>query len=71
MQEEILNIDFNVRRMVLKALNRFTIQKDAAKALGISDRTLIKYKEHYNIVRDTSGTYISKQQTLYHANAAN
>jgi len=34
--------------MMLTALARFKTQKEAAAALGVSDRTLIRMKKEYN-----------------------
>lgn len=46
--KENLNIAWWHERMMLAALARFDTQKEAAAALGISDRTLIRMKKEYN-----------------------
>lgn len=52
MQEEILNIEFHVKRMCLLALNRTLYHKDAADLLGITDRTLYRYRKNFGIKFD-------------------
>lgn len=42
-----LNIEYHRRLYILTALKRFKTLKEAAKALGISDRTLLRYKKMY------------------------
>lgn len=44
---ENLNIQYHIARHVREALRRYKSQEDAAKALGISSRTLIRYKKLY------------------------
>lgn len=44
---ENLNIQYHTARHVREALRRYKSQEDAAKALGISSRTLIRYKKLY------------------------
>jgi predicted transcriptional regulator len=60
---ETLNIDYNIRELVLKALNKTQYRYEAAKLLGVSDRSLNRYMESYNIkyhkLRDVY--YISEQ----------
>ena len=46
--KENLNIAWWHERMMLTALARFKTQKEAAEALGVSDRTLIRMKKEYN-----------------------
>lgn len=46
--KENLNIAWWHERMMLTALSRFNTQKEAAEALGVSDRTLIRMKKEYN-----------------------
>lgn len=53
-EEEILNIDYNIQILCIKALNKFDYKRDAAKALGISERNLYRLIERYNIVRETA-----------------
>lgn len=52
MKDEILNIEYHVKIMVLKALNRTDNNNDACKLLGISVRTLFRYKISFNIIYD-------------------
>lgn len=52
-KEEILNIDYHVKRMVLKALNKCHSGVAASKLLGVSTRTLTRYKIQYGIRYDT------------------
>ena len=42
--EENLNIAWWHERMILMALAKYTTQRAAAKALGVSERTLIRMK---------------------------
>lgn len=46
--KENLNIAWWHKKMVLYALDKFDTQAEAAKALGISDRTLVRMKKEYN-----------------------
>lgn len=52
MESEILNIEHHVKRLLLKALNRTHFQKIAAEKLGISERSLHRYKKQFNISYD-------------------
>lgn len=47
--QENLNIEFHHKRLILKALTKFVINKRAAKELGISVRTLYRLKRNYGI----------------------
>lgn len=49
MSEEILNIDYHVKQLVLKALKRAATHQEAAKLLGITVRSLCNYKYRFNI----------------------
>jgi transcriptional regulator with PAS, ATPase and Fis domain len=51
MTTETLNIDYHNKRLMLKALNKHPTVEQAAKALGISERTLYRWMEEYKIVR--------------------
>ena len=46
--KENLNIAWWHRKMVLYALDKFDTQKEASKALGISERTLVRMKKAYD-----------------------
>jgi hypothetical protein len=52
MKNEILNIEHNVKQLVLKALNKFNNMYDAAAALRINTRTLWRYRNRFDIVKD-------------------
>ncbi len=51
MQLEILNLDYHVCRLTVKALNKFKEYEEAAKALGVTTRTLRNYKRQFKIIR--------------------
>lgn len=46
---EILNIEYNIGKLVLKALNKTKTIDDAAAALGVSTRHVYNFKKHYCI----------------------
>lgn len=48
--EETLNIDSHTRRLICKALNKYRFQRQAAKALGVTQRTLINLKQEYGVI---------------------
>lgn len=52
MEDETLNIQYHIKIMVLKALNRSRFQSEAAGLLGVSERTLHRYKKDFGIVYD-------------------
>jgi hypothetical protein len=49
MPEQILNIDYHTKLLIIKALNRTSSHEKAAKALGISERNLFLLRKQYNI----------------------
>ena len=49
MSDEILNIDYHVRRMVIKALNKTKYVFEAAEMLGVSSRSVYRYMEIFGI----------------------
>tara|TARA_R100000406_G_scaffold88960_1_gene74664 strand:+ start:316 stop:501 length:186 start_codon:yes stop_codon:yes gene_type:complete len=49
MKDENLNIAYWQKKLVLTALRKYPTQWEAAAALEISERTLIRYKHQYNI----------------------
>lgn len=64
--EEILNIEYNIRPMVLRAMNKFPRSKrQAADALGVSKRQLYRYVKLYDIKKDddTGQFYFEKQNS--------
>ena len=66
---ETLNIDYNIRELVLKALNKTQYRYEAAKLLGISDRSLNRYMESYDIKYDkVIDTYYISEQIKTHKN---
>ena len=50
MKEEILNIEYYYKTFSIKALNKSKTNKEAAQKLGITERTLYRYKKQYNII---------------------
>ena len=46
---EILNIEYNIKRLVLKALNTSRSNRLARIKLGIPEKTLYNYIKRYNI----------------------
>lgn len=65
---EILNIDYHTKRLVLKALNLYgdRYHKAAAQSLGISMRTLFRYKHDLEIEYDeeTKQFYSKRQEAV-------
>ncbi len=53
---ESLNIDENIKRLIIKALSKYKGEKAQAKALGITTRTLYSYRKKYSV-------YIIKKAT--------
>jgi transcriptional regulator with GAF, ATPase, and Fis domain len=49
MAQDILNIDYHIKGLIVKALNRTSSHEKAAKALGISERNLFRLRKQYNI----------------------
>ena len=47
MNEEKLNIDDHIKRLWLIVKQKYRTQKEQAKALGITTRTLINYNHKY------------------------
>lgn len=48
---ENLNLEFHIKRLVIKALNKFNSDTKAAEALGISIRTLYHWKRKFKLVK--------------------
>lgn len=62
-QTQILNIEWNVKQRVLKALNTCRNETEASKALGINARTLYSYKKRFEIERcPVLGEYSFKEK---------
>lgn len=73
MTEEILNLDYNIKLLTLRALNKFPgDRKSAARALGISWRTLQRYKNRFRIRRQERhwGKYYIEEKTINKLKAA-
>ena len=51
MNEEILNIEYHTKRLIVKALNQSRTNEEAAKLLGITWRNLYNLMNRYGIVR--------------------
>ena len=49
---EILNIEYHVKRMVIKALNQTQSHEAAGRLLGVTGRTVYRYKRQFDIVYD-------------------
>jgi len=67
--EEILNLEYNVACVVIKAINLKGSVKEASKLLGISDTTVYEIirRNHIKIVKGTKNRmYVSmKEKILY------
>jgi len=61
-KDEILNLDHNIRAMILKALNTSCCTKRAAKRLGVTGRCLYFWKKRFAIEFDPhQKQYCSKE----------
>ena len=55
--KDTLNLQYHKDRLIILALKKYDLQKDAAKALGITTRTLQKLKSKLhdqNLLHDVS-----------------
>lgn len=52
MEEEILNIEYHQKRLMLKALNKTGTIQRAAPLLGVATKTVSRLMEDWNIKRD-------------------
>jgi hypothetical protein len=52
--EDILNIEYHTKRLLLKALNKYRYNYEAARELGICERQLYRYKRQYNVIYDNN-----------------
>jgi hypothetical protein len=59
---EDLNISRNIKKLVISSLNKSSSDKEAAQLLGISDRTLNRYKHVYKIKKEI--TKIKRHQEV-------
>lgn len=57
MQDETLKIEAHYERLTLLALNKHGNDIDAAAELGISKRTLLRWKKRFSIRKDADGSY--------------
>lgn len=64
MAEEILNIEYHRKVLIIKALNRKSNYIQAAKALGVSKRTLQRHIVIYNIKKVEGRYEINSSQNL-------
>ncbi len=62
--EEILNIDYHTRRLILKAMNKYRRIKQAALALGITERWLQELRLRYGIYLDEKGSWQAPEINL-------
>lgn len=60
MEQEILNIEYHKRRLIVKALNKLPTKVKAYKALGITEKQLYNLIWRYSIKKDKAGTYYSE-----------
>lgn len=58
---EILNIEYHIRILLIRALNRCKHIKDAAGLLGISSRTLRRYMRDLEITQNRRKQYYIPQ----------
>ena len=52
MEREILNLEYNLKKLLVKALNAADSLVHAAQLTGVSVRTLRNYQRMYNIEYD-------------------
>lgn len=61
---DYLNLDYHIKRLLLTAIARYDTQKEQAKALGVTSRTLInyckKYKLNYREIKANDDNRIAK-----------
>jgi len=63
MEIEILNIEYHMKRIILKALNTSLYKYQASKKLGITTRNLLKKIREYDIEYSVrAGRYIIKEK---------
>jgi hypothetical protein len=51
LKSENLNLEYNVRILILKAMEKYKYEAEQAKALGITMRTLNEYKRQFGLQR--------------------
>ena len=62
MDTENLNIEYHKKRLLIKALNKYRYQHLAAGPLGISVRTLMRYINAFDLIKDENGFYRERKQ---------
>ena len=50
--DEILSFDYYYKDFSIKALNKTLTFKEASELLGISEKTLYRWRVQYNIIQD-------------------
>lgn len=58
MQEESLNIDYHISRLVVRVLNKVETKVEAHRLLGCSEKTLYRYIWCYNL-KQKNGVWIN------------
>lgn len=53
MPEEILNIEYHVKKLFLKALNKYKTTQEVADAVGYSARQVLRLKKDFNVQWNT------------------
>lgn len=63
MAEEILNIEYNIKRMIVRRLNKHNRLFDVAQSLRISEKALYTYRERFNIEKcpETNKYFIKEE----------
>lgn len=64
-QNEILNLDYHLKKLVVKALQKYWDERSTAAALGVSTRTLFRYKKLFGIKKDWLTKEVFIQNKLY------
>lgn len=49
--DEILNLEYHHKILIIKAINRTQNNKEACKLLGLKERTLYTWMKNFNIKR--------------------
>jgi hypothetical protein len=55
--QEPLNIEYHIKKMLVKALNKTDNVSQAAQLLGVSERTAFRMKASYGIKKGSDGLY--------------
>ncbi len=62
--DEILNIDYHVKKMIIQALNHCEKKIHVISLLGISERTLYRKMHEFKIHKGRDGIYFSTEYVL-------